>query len=126
MVNISIDQLANEITKAVQEYTEDVTEAIEKEVDEIAKLILKEIKATAPKNTGRYIKGFKSTQQRKDGNKRRVIWNKKESWRVHLLEFGHAKQNGGRVRAFPHVRPAYDKHEPPFVERVKQIIKRGG
>jgi len=45
---------------------------------------------------------------------------------VHLLEFGHAKKNGGRVAARPHLRPAYDRHVPEMEKRIKKIIKNGG
>ncbi|MED4783444.1 HK97-gp10 family putative phage morphogenesis protein [Brevibacillus choshinensis] len=126
MAEISIDQLASEITKAVKEYTENVSEAIEKKVDEVADQIVQEVEHTAPKNTGRYARGFVVTKQDNGGKARRVIWNKKDSRRVHVLEFGHAKRGGGRVRAFPHLRPAYDKHAEGLTDDIKRIIQDGG
>lgn len=128
MANISIDQLADAIVSAVREYTEDVSEAIEQEVDATADEVLKEVQTNhAYKDrTGKYTKGFKVTKQDMPGRTRRVVWNKKHSRRVHLLEFGHAKRGGGRVRAFPHMRPAYDKHAAQLPERIKRIIRNGG
>lgn len=126
MANIPIDQLAAEIAQAVQEYTEDVSVAIEQKVDEVAKEVRNEIERTAPKNTGKYAKGFTITKQDNSGQARRVIWNKKDYRRVHLLEFGHAKVNGGRVPAYPHLRPAYDKYGAKLPDVIKRIIRNGG
>ncbi len=126
MPNISIGQLANEIVSAVREYTEDVSNGIEKKVDEVANKVLKEVQASAPKRTGEYARTFVKTKEGGYGQHRRIIWNKKHYRRVHLLEFGHAKVNGGRVQAFPHLRPAYDKHTTNLDDEIKQIIRNGG
>lgn len=128
MANISIDQLADAITDAVRQYTEDVSEAIEQEVDATANEVLKEVKTNHPyrDRTGEYTKGFKATKQDRPGVTRRVVWNKKHYRRVHLLEFGHAKRGGGRVPAYPHLRPAYEKHAAKLPEKIKRIIRNGG
>jgi hypothetical protein len=126
VANISIDQLANEITSAFREYTEDVSKAIEKKVDETAKEVLKETKNLSRKRTGEYAKTFKITKEDSFGSTKRIIWNKKHYRRVHLLEFGHAKVNGGRVPAYPHMRPAYEKHAANLPDEIKEIIRNGG
>ncbi|WP_420768755.1 HK97 gp10 family phage protein [Parageobacillus thermoglucosidasius] len=126
MANIRIDQLADEIVSAVREYTEDVASAVDKKVDEVANKVLKEAQALAPKRTGEYAKTFVKTKEGGYGEHRRIIWNKKHYRRVHLLEFGHAKVNGGRVQAFPHLRPAYEKHAAHLDDEIKQIIRNGG
>ena len=126
MANIDIGQLASEITKAVMEYTEDVSEAIDKRVDEVAKEVRDEAAREAPKRTGDYAKGFKVTKQDSGGSSRRIVWNKKHSRRVHLLEFGHAKRNGGRVQGRPHLRPAYDRFGAKLPDEIARIIRNGG
>jgi hypothetical protein len=126
MANVPIDRLAEAIADAVREYTEDVSAAIERKVNETAEAVRKSAEAGAPKNTGKYAKGFKVTKQDGSGRMRRVVWNKKDYRRVHLLEFGHAKRGGGRVRALPHLRPAYDKHGADLPEDIKRIIRNGG
>jgi hypothetical protein len=126
MPNISIDQLSNEITNAVREYTEAVEKAVEKKVDAVANQVLKETKALAPKRTGEYANTFVKTKEGGYGEHRRIIWNKKHYRRVHLLEFGHAKVNGGRVPAYPHLRPAYEKHAANLPNEIKEIIRNGG
>lgn len=122
MASIDIDRLSAEITKAVREYTEDVSEAIEKKVNEVAKEVKNDAVSNAPKNTGEYAEGFKVTKR---GDKR-IVWNKKHSRRVHLLEFGHAKVNGGRVPGKPHLRPAYDRFAAKLPDEIKDIIRNGG
>lgn len=122
MASIDIDRLAAVIAGAVREYTDDVTAAIEKEIDEVAGEVREAVVGDAPRDTGDYAKGFKVTKQ---GN-RRIVWNKKHSGLVHLLEFGHAKVNGGRVMGKPHMRPAYDRIAAKLPERIKEIIKNGG
>lgn len=126
MGNISIDQLANEIAKAVREYTEDVTAAIDREVKSTVDKVLVETKRLARKRSGEYAKGFTKTDKSLPGNRRYVVWNRKHYRRVHLLEFGHAKVGGGRVQAYPHLRPAHDKYADEMVDKIKRIIQSGG
>ena len=121
-----INNLAREILNAVKDYTDDVSEAIEKRVDEVAELVRADAHANAPKRTGKYAKGFKVTKQGSSGKARRVVWNKKNSRIVHLLEFGHAKRGGGRVAGRPHLRPAYDRHAANLPDDIKRIIRNGG
>ncbi|GIP02105.1 MULTISPECIES: HK97 gp10 family phage protein [Paenibacillus] len=126
MANISIDRLASEIVKAVSEYNDDVSRSIDKAVDDAADDVLRDTRANAPKRTGDYAKGFKKTNRDSMGTTRRIIWNKKYSRIVHLLEFGHAKVGGGRVAGKPHLRLAYDRIEPQMMEKIRQIIRNGG
>lgn len=126
MVNIPIDRLADELVSAIKEYTEDVEIGVRKAVDKTAREVLKEAQALAPKRTGEYAKTFTITKDDGYGVTRRIIWNKKHYRRVHLLEFGHAKVNGGRVKEYPHLRPAYDKHGARLPDELKKVIENGG
>jgi len=126
MANIPIDRLADELVSAVKEYTEDVEIGVRKAVDKTAREVLKEAQALAPKRTGEYAKTFTITKDDGYGVTRRIIWNKKHYRRVHLLEFGHAKVNGGRVPAYPHLRPAYEKHAADLPNELKRVIENGG
>lgn len=123
---VSIDQLANEILMSVKEYTDSVSEAIAIETTKTANDVLKEARTLAPKKTGAYAKSLIKSDQSTPGAKKYAIWSKENAHRVHLLELGHAKVNGGRVAAIPHMVPAYNKHAGQFEERVKRIIRNGG
>lgn len=126
MADIAIDRLTDELVSAVKEYTDEVAEGVRKTVDKTAREVLKETKELAPKRTGEYARSFGITKEDGYGTTRRIIWNKKHYQRVHLLEFGHAKVNGGRVPAFPHLRPAYDKHGAKLPDELKKVIENGG
>jgi hypothetical protein len=123
---INTDQLAIELSQAVKDYTEDVQRAIDKEVRSTASKVKNEIKQNSPKETGEYANGWTQKTSRKNDSTEVTIYNKKKSQLTHLLEFGHAKVNGGRVSAIPHIRPAYDKFVPEMESNIKKIIKSGG
>ena len=124
--NIKIDNLSAEITMAIKEYTEKASQAITKEVTATAKTVLEDIKKTSPVDTGEYKKGWARKKSRLSGQTEYTIYNKNKPSLAHLLEIGHAKVGGGRVRAIPHIRPAYDKHVPKMEKRIERILKRVG
>ena len=126
MASVSVNQLADAIVDAVREYTEDVTEAINKKVESTADLVLADVRQNAPKKTGKYAKGFIKTDKSLPGNRRFVVWNSKYYRLVHLLEFGHARVQGGRVPGKPHLIPAHQKYVDGMVNDIKQIIRNGG
>src|SRR5690606_14025058 len=125
-MNISIDNIASEITKAVQTYTDDVTTAIESEVNKRSLALTKDIKVNSPKDTGKYAAGWTRKKEGYGGNVSYTTYNKNRGSLVHLLENGHAKRGGGRVAGKPHVRPATDKETDLLEKNVKSIIRNGG
>ena len=42
---------------------------------------------------------------------------------THLLEYGHAKQNGGRTRAFNFVAPINDTVEQKYMKEMEELLK---
>ena len=123
---IKVDQLANEMTDLMKQYTEDMSSGVSQLVNETAEDVLEEVIALAPKRTGKYAKGFKITKKDEYYKTKRIIWNKKDYALVHLLEFGHALWQGGRSPAIPHLRPAYQKYGARLPDDIKKLIKSGG
>ena len=124
---VPVDEFANEIAKALTEYTEPVREAIAEAVDEVAGECADELKQTSPVRTGAYAKSWRATKDRWDRSAvRRVVWNPKFYRLVHLLEKGHAKRGGGRVSAIPHVAPAEEKYVKKLADRAEEIVRKGG
>ncbi|MCQ2017475.1 HK97 gp10 family phage protein [Clostridium butyricum] len=111
--------LADEIAKALTEYTTEITEGIEKEKKRIAKGAVSILKKTSPEDTGDYAKGWKVS----DINGKQVVHNKTDYQLTHLLEYGHAKVKGGRVEARPHIRQAEEKVIEEFTQAVKDVIQ---
>lgn len=112
--------IANEIAKALTEYTQEVTNGIEQEKKDKGKKAVQLLRNNSPVGeTGDYAKGW--TEKTIDNKE--VIYNKNKPQITHLLEFGHAKRNGGRVAAIPHIRPVEEQISNEFLEGVKKVIK---
>jgi Bacteriophage HK97-gp10, putative tail-component len=111
--------LSREIAKALKEYTQEVTEGLEKAKKDIAKDTAEELKKTSPELTGDYRKGW---AVKKVGTAQ-VVHNRTDYQLTHLLEKGHAKRGGGRVPAYPHIRPAEQRAVREYVEEVEKAIK---
>lgn len=127
MANITIDELAAEITMAVKEYTDEVSEGVERELDKTSRAVLKDVRANSPVDTGEYKKGWtrKKEASTTHGTKY-TIYNKNKGWLAHLLEFGHATVDGGWVNGVEHIAPAYDAHVPSMEARIARLIRTGG
>jgi hypothetical protein len=123
----SVDDLASLIAAELQSYSDDVTEKVKKAVDIVADEVNEEIKKRIPFNqrTGKYVKAFRLKTSYEDK------FNKRNTWYVangqhrltHLLENGHAKRNGGRVKEFPHIKYGEDLAEKRMVELAEEAVK---
>jgi len=111
---------ADEITKALQEYTTEVEEGLEEAKEKAAKNGAKALKATSPVGrTGKYAKGWRA---KKDG-KSWVIHNATRYQIAHLLEKGHAKKGGGRVSGTVHIAPVEESTIKEYEKEVERVIK---
>ena len=125
---IKPDQLTSEITKQLAGYAEQLKADLGDVFDEVASKALTEIK-TASQNAGfedrNYSKGWTKVVQlnKVTGIYHATIHNRKYYRLTHLLEKGHAKTNGGRTRAFPHIGPTQDKIDRLIVEEVEKAIR---
>ena len=131
MKNIAVDQLANEISKTLKAFEGATDEAVKSGVLDTAEEAVKELRAANPPGSGDYSSwkdynrgwGIKASVR---GKKTEATVHNKTKYRLtHLLEKGHAKVNGGRTRAFPHIAPVADKCEKWLVENVKKRVENG-
>ena len=121
---VSINDLASAVMEELTNYSREVTDMLKEEVKTVAKETVQELKYTAPKQTGDYRKGWTTKIQHQSENDIRVsVHNPKEYPLTHLLEHGHAKVNGGRVAAIPHIVPAEEKAAEKLQDRVKVRIQ---
>ncbi len=103
----SIDDMASEIMKGLQEYSELADTAMKKAVRKTAASVKKEISANAPKRTGKYAKSWTTKKVKENSHSLEITVHSKDRYQIaHLLEKGHAKRNGGRVAGKPHIAPA--------------------
>ena len=104
---IPVDQLASEVMSGLEEYAELAADVLKKEIQEAGKTAKKQIEQTAPRRTGRYAKSWAVKKVSETSNSLEVTVHSKNRYMLtHLLENGHAKRGGGRVRAIPHIKPA--------------------
>lgn len=104
---IPVGQLAAEVVKGLEEYADLTADALKKQIQEAGKTAKKQIEQTAPRRTGRYAKSWSVKKVSESSNSMEVSVHSRNRYMLtHLLENGHAKRGGGRVRAIPHIAPA--------------------
>lgn len=113
--------IADQITRVLQEYTTEVEEGLEKEKEKAAKDGVKTLRATSPKRpgSGKYAKGWRA---KRDG-KAWVIHNATRYQLAHLLEKGHASRNGGRVPGKVHIAPVEEQVIRQYESGVERVIR---
>lgn len=119
----NIDSLADEINKALKEYTTEVEEGLDKAKEKLAKEGVKTLKETSPRRKKgkrrRYAEGWRA----KTVGTSWVVHNATNYQLTHLLEKGHAKVSGGRVGAIPHIAPVEDQMIKDYEKEVERVIK---
>lgn len=128
--NISVGDLTDAIIRELRAYRDNITLGVKEAVDITADELYQNIKRDAPKRTGAYKKAMRLKTAYEDEFQKRKRWyvdQKSGKYRLtHLLEYGHAKRNGGRTRAFPHVEKNEQKAKEAFEQRVEEVIKKSG
>ncbi|MDL2250770.1 HK97 gp10 family phage protein [Lachnospiraceae bacterium OttesenSCG-928-J05] len=123
-MSINVDQLASEIAKGLTEYSDEVTEIIKEGVEKISKEAAQELKASSPKKTGSYAKGWTTkTAFENKRSKRKSVYNKTDYQLTHLLEKGHAKRNGGRTAPIVHIAKVEKKMIRDFENYVSKELE---
>ena len=119
---IKVGQLAEAVSEQLQQYSKLSAESVKTAVTKAAQKVKSEISQNAPKHTGRYAKSWRTKKSKESSTELQVtVYSPSRYMLAHLLEHGHAKRNGGRVRAIPHIAPA----EAAGEEQLLQDIERG-
>lgn len=122
----SIDQMASVIMEGLTEYADLATEDVKEAVKKAGTQVKKEIQASAPQRTGAYAKSWKTKNTKETANSLQVtVYSGNRYYLAHLLEFGHAKRGGGRVRAIPHIAPAEENGANFLEEEIKRRLNGG-
>ena len=124
---IKPQDLAAAAENALRSYNKVVAEEIKKEAVETADLCVQDIQAKAPRHTGKYRRGWKAkTLFESEDDIRIAVYNQTAPQLTHLLEHGHAKQNGGRVEGKAHIAPAEQRAAKRLESRAKVVVKQRG
>ena len=119
---VSVDRMAEAVMEGLLEYAELATDVMKDCVKKAGNTVKKETRAGAPVRTGKYKKSWAVKRQRETSNTLEVVVHSRNRYQLtHLLEKGHAKRGGGRVKAVPHIAPAEEKG----VRELEEGIKRG-
>ena len=104
---VRVDQMADAIMQGLTEYADLATDEMKSAVKKAGKTAKSDINESAPVRTGKYAKSWKSKVTAEDSERIQVtVYSPSRYMIAHLLENGHAKRGGGRVRAIPHIGPA--------------------
>lgn len=124
---VSADELSEAIGGLLDDYNREVIEATKAEAKKHMGKLVKETKNTAPKKTGKYKRAITSRKEWENPLGVEYIWYvKAPHYRLsHLLEYGHAKRNGGRTKAFHFIKNATDSVVDSYVKAVEEVIKNG-
>ena len=121
---IKPEQLAKEVMDGLEEYADLAVDVMKKEIQETGKSVKQQISQTAPKKSGRYAKSWAVKKTKETSNSLEVTVHSKNRYMLtHLLENGHAKRGGGRVRAIPHIAPAEEMGSRELEERITRALK---
>ena len=120
---VSVDGLADEVMKGLEEYAKLATDDMKKSVKDAGKFCKEEVSANAPVRTGRYAKSWKSKVTGESSNALTVTVYSSVPGLPHLLEHGHAKRGGGRVRAIPHIAPAEEAAEEKLIKDIEKALE---
>lgn len=107
--SVKVDQMASAIQEQLDEYKDLATDEMKKAIRKAGKTVKEDINSSAPVRTGRYAKSWTTKVTAEDSVSLEVtVYSPSRYMLAHLLENGHAKRGGGRVRAIPHIKPAED------------------
>lgn len=128
---ISIDELADAVMDALEEYNDLAAEEMEEIAKKVAKEGAKKLKAISPKGKGsggrkgHYADGWSVKYIREGASKFSfVVHNNKKPGLTHLLEFGHQLPQGGRAKAYPHIKEVEEWCNEEFERRVKARLSQ--
>lgn len=129
---IQVEELANAIKEALEEYSQEVTDITKEAVEVVAKEVNEEIKKRVTFNSTNRKNGYVKSFRVKTLEETR--FNKSKVWHVangqhrltHLLENGHVTRNGGRAKAFPHIKFGEELAQRRLPEVVEEGIKNAG
>lgn len=121
---ITIDQMDDAIMEELEKYADLASDDLKEAVKETAASVKKDIQANAPVDTGKYKKSWAVKNVHEDSESIDLVVYSKNRYQIaHLLEHGHAKRNGGRVAAQPHIAAAEERGNETFVKTIEQKLK---
>lgn len=123
---IKVDDLSKAILEELKNYEGVTEEAAWSGVADTSKEAVQQLRKAHPAGSGeygswdKYNRGWTVKKTKRD--KTATVHNATDYQLTHLLEKGHAKVNGGRTRAFPHIAPVAEKCEGELLENIRKYL----
>ena len=128
VVKVDYNSLSEEIQNQLKNFGTALNREINEGLKEVAEKTAETLRQGGPYNerSGKYTRDWDVKLRKRSYSsvtmtEEYTVYNKKYGRLTHLLEKGHAKRGGGRVRAFPHIAPA----ERAGIRELEEGIKRG-
>ena len=123
---IQIGDLADAIMEGLEEYADLAAEDVKRAVKNAGDTVKEEIQKNAPVRTGAYRKSWAVKNVKETSNSLTVtVHSRNRYYLAHLLEFGYAKRNGGRVPGKAHIAPAEEKGIRQLEEEIERSLRHG-
>ena len=123
---IKIDELADAVSEQLEEYSKLTAETVKTAVTKAGNSVKNDIAANAPERTGRYARSWRTKKTKETSTELEVtVYSPSRYMLAHLLEHGHAKRGGGRVRAIPHIAPAQEAAEEQLMNDIERGLRSG-
>jgi hypothetical protein len=117
--------LTAQLSSLLSQYSVEVAQEVKQICRDESAVMTESIKRDSPKDKGDYRKGWKVKNEYEDDNNIRLrTYNATNYQLTHLLEFGHAKKNGGRVDGKPHISPNEEKAKRDLVQRIERAVQK--
>lgn len=131
IVKATPENLDQEIAKQLQDWANgDVRRAVNEALKETANTAAKMLRqgGSYQERTGEYSKDWKSKLRKgkytsEIMTEQYSVYNKDHYQLTHLLERGHQSRNGGRVKAYEHIKPTYEVVEQLVVSNIGKRIR---
>lgn len=118
--------LQKQMNDLLKEYGDEIIDAVDEVLPGVCKQVVNTLKASSPRRTGKYAEGWTYSKQKGEGIYMSIrgysIHNKDYYYLTHLLEYGHASRDGGRVKSYPHIAAAEEDAAILLEEAVRKAV----
>ena len=116
---VTLEGLGAALSEIIGDYADGVYATESKAVTYSTKQALRQVKANSGRFGSKYAGGWRSKVERTNITAHGYVANQRPGL-PHLLEKGHAKRNGGRTSAYPHVLPVQEEVNRVLMEQLEE------
>lgn len=120
--SVDVDDFAIALTSILQDVGTRIDSNLDGMITKTCEHTKDVVKKNSPIKTGKYKRGWTYNTKKQESGVVGEVGNKLKPGLVHLLELGHARTGGGRVKAYPHVDPAAREGEKMLYELANETI----